>query len=109
MKDVYRIYDNASGKAIADYIVRAGEQVDTNEPLELFHPVETWKRMMVENFSVRNIRETWIREGERLIYSKPSKRSTPISIRSMRASGRSTPASICRISIKSTYRPRCIP
>ena len=33
MKDVYRIYDNASGKAIADYIVRAGEQVDTNEPL----------------------------------------------------------------------------
>ena len=73
MKDVYRIYDNASGKAIADYIVRAGEQVDTNEPLELFHPVETWKRMTIENFSVRNIRETWIREGERLIYSKPLK------------------------------------
>ena len=73
MKDVYRIYDNVSGKAIADYIVRAGEQVDTNEPLELFHPVETWKRMTIENFSVRNIRETWIREGERLIYSKPLK------------------------------------
>ena len=73
MKDVYRIYDNVSGKAIADYIVRAGEQVDTNEPLELFHPVETWKRMTIENFSVRNIRETWIKEGERLIYSKPLK------------------------------------
>ena len=72
-KEVWRIYDGKTGKAIADYIVRAGEEVDTNEPLELFHPVETWKRMTIENFSVRNIRETWIREGERLIYSKPLK------------------------------------
>ena len=66
MKDVFRLYDNASGKAIADYIVRAGEEVDTAKPLELFHPVETWKRMTVENFSVRNIRTTWVKDGKRV-------------------------------------------
>ena len=66
MKDVFRLYDNVSGKAIADYIVRAGEEVDTTKPLELFHPVETWKRMTVENFSVRNIRTTWVKDGKRV-------------------------------------------
>lgn len=73
MKDVYRIYDNASGKAVADYIVRAGEEVDPTQPLELFHPVETWKRMTVTNFSVRNIRAMWIKSGERLLWHKPLK------------------------------------
>ena len=73
MKDVYRIYDNASGKAVADYIVRAGEEVDATQPLELFHPVETWKRMTVTNFSVRNIRAMWIKSGERLLWHKPLK------------------------------------
>ena len=73
MKDVFRLYDNASGKAIADYIVRAGETVDTSKPLELFHPVETWKRMTVENFSVRNIRTAWIVGGKRVMGTKSLK------------------------------------
>ena len=73
MKDVFRLYDNASGKAIADYIVRAGEEVDTSKPLELFHPVETWKRMTIQNFSVRNIRTNWIEGGRRVMEEKSLK------------------------------------
>ena len=66
MKEVYRLYDNGTGKAIADYIARSGETVDENKPLELFHPVEVWKRMTVKNFSVRNLRELLIRGGKRV-------------------------------------------
>lgn len=69
-KDVYRIYDNATGRALADYIVRAGEIVDTLKPLELFHPVETWKRMTVRNFSVRSLREMWMSGGKRVMPTK---------------------------------------
>ncbi len=65
MKEVYRIYDKATGKAVADYIVRAGEEIDENAPLELFHPVERWKRMTVENFTARNLRTPLVLGGER--------------------------------------------
>ncbi len=64
-KSVYRLYDNASGKAIADLITRLGEEIDTERPLEIFHPVETWKRMTITDFSVRDIRVTWMQGGRR--------------------------------------------
>ncbi len=70
-KEVYRIYDRATGKAIADYIVRAGEHIDESAPLELFHPVETWKRMTIENFTARNLRSPLIAGGKRTRTSEP--------------------------------------
>jgi len=63
LKEVYRIYDRATDKAIADYIVRAGEIVDESKPLELVHPVESRKRMTVENFRVRKLLVPFIEEG----------------------------------------------
>ena len=65
MKEVYRIYDKSTDKAIADYIVRAGERIDEGKPLELFHPVETWKRMKAEHFRARNLRVPLILGGRR--------------------------------------------
>ena len=62
-KEVYRIYDEA-GMAAADYIVREGERVDESKPLELFHPVETWKRMTLEHFRARNLRAPLIAGGK---------------------------------------------
>ena len=62
-KAVYRLYDRETGKAIADYIVREGEKVDGSAPLELFHPVETWKRMRVENFLARDLRSPLMQKG----------------------------------------------
>lgn len=69
-KEIYRLYDNATGRAIADYIVRSGETVDTSRPLELFHPVETWKRMTIRNFSARSLRTTWFEGGKRVAERK---------------------------------------
>lgn len=66
MKEVYRIYDAETEKAVADLITRGGEAPDESRPLELFHPVETWKRMTVEKFRARNLRQTWLKGGKRV-------------------------------------------
>ncbi len=71
LKEVYRLYDNQTGKAIADYIVRAGERIDESKPLELVHPSDGWKRMTAKNFSARNLRETLIRSGKRVAPAPP--------------------------------------
>lgn len=66
VKEVYRIYDAATDKAVADYIVRAGEFVDETKPLTIFHPVDTWKRMTIEHFRLRDLREDLFRGGQRV-------------------------------------------
>ena len=43
-KQIYRIYDQASGKVIADYIALCDEVLDPSEDLTIFDPVETWKK-----------------------------------------------------------------
>lgn len=72
-KEVYRIYDNKTGKAIADYIVRADETVDESKPLELFHPTETWKRMTVTDFTARKLRVQMMENGKRVYPVQPLK------------------------------------
>lgn len=62
-KEVYRLYDKKTDKAIADYITLHGETVDEDEALTLYHPVETWKKMTIRNFRVRNLRECVIENG----------------------------------------------
>ena len=71
VKEVLRFYDAATGKAIADYITRAGEKVDAGKPLTLFHPVETWKRMTIRDFTVRSLREDLIKGGRRVAPARP--------------------------------------
>ncbi len=66
VKALYRLYDGKTGKAVADYITRAGETVDGSKPLEIFHPVETWKRMTLKNFTVRDLRVPLVRNGKRV-------------------------------------------
>ncbi len=66
VKEVYRLYDGATDKAIADLIVREGETIDETKPLTIFHPVDTWKRMTIEHFRVRDLREDLFRGGKRL-------------------------------------------
>lgn len=66
LKEVYRLYDRATDKAIADYIVRAGESVDESKPLELVHPVESRKRMTVQNFRARRLLLPFLKDGKRV-------------------------------------------
>lgn len=44
LKNLYRIYDNDTGKAMADYITMADETVDVTDGITLFDPVETLEK-----------------------------------------------------------------
>ena len=43
-KNLFRLYDKESGMAIADLITMREEAVEEEQPLTIFHPLETWKR-----------------------------------------------------------------
>ncbi len=71
LKEMYRLYDKKSGKAIADYITLADEKIDETSPLEIFHPVETWKRMRLTDFTARKLREPLVLGGKRAMPRYP--------------------------------------
>ena len=70
-KKVYRIYEKATGKAVADQICIWDEQIDENKPLELFDPETTWKRKTVDEFYIRPLQQQIFRNGQ-LVYELPS-------------------------------------
>ncbi|MGO1369637.1 nicotinate phosphoribosyltransferase [Senegalia sp. (in: firmicutes)] len=69
-KDLYRLYDKESGKAIADLVTMEGEKVHEDRPYELFNPLYTWKRKKVENFRAEKIL-TKIFDKGKCIYASP--------------------------------------
>ncbi|MEG2685399.1 MAG: nicotinate phosphoribosyltransferase [Erysipelotrichaceae bacterium] len=66
-KKLYRIYDNNSGLAIADYITLADEVIDPKQPLLLFNPRSIWKQTLVENYTIRELQEPIYIKGK-LVY-----------------------------------------
>ncbi len=70
-KKVYRIYENETGKAMADLICVHDEVINEREPLELFDPEATWKRKMVTDFTAKPLL-AHIFAGGKLIYRRPS-------------------------------------
>ena len=69
-KKIYRIYDNESGTAIADLLTVFDETIDEAEPLELFDPIETWKKKEVTNYTARELLVPVFRSGE-CVYKTP--------------------------------------
>ena len=70
-KKVYRLFENATGKAMADYICVHDEQPDFTQPLELFDPEATWKRKTVTDYTVRSLLVPIFKDGE-LVYQIPT-------------------------------------
>ena len=70
-KAVWRIYDDETGKAMADYITLYDEPVETKNGITLFDPVETWKERTFTGCTARNILVPIYEEG-RLVYQNPS-------------------------------------
>ena len=70
-KKTYRIFDNATGKAEADYITVWDESVDESAPLELFDPRATWKRKTYTNFTAKPLQVPVFQGGE-LVYQLPA-------------------------------------
>jgi nicotinate phosphoribosyltransferase len=69
-KNLYRLYDKDNGMAIADLITLHDEKIVEDQPLTLFHPVETWKEHEVENFRAEPLLCPIVIKGE-LVYTFP--------------------------------------
>ena len=63
-KNVYRLYDNETGKAMADLITLADETIDDEQTYELFDPEHTWKRKTIENFTSVSLKEKIFENGK---------------------------------------------
>lgn len=74
-KKVYRIFDNKTGKALADLICVHNEKISDmlNEDgsLELFDPDFTWKRKRVTDFTAKELQVPIFRNGKRVYQSPP--------------------------------------
>ena len=70
-KELYRLYDKDTGKALGDVLCLAGEKIDESEPYEIFDPNAVWKRTTLTNFEVRDLHVPIFREGK-CVYESPS-------------------------------------
>lgn len=70
-KKVVRLYGKDDGMAIADLIALDEEEIDTTKPLRIFHPLQTYKNMVVENFTARELLVPVFVDG-RQVYFSPS-------------------------------------
>lgn len=70
-KQVYRLIDKDSGKAIADVLTLDDEIIDETKPYVLFDPDFTWKRKEIENFVTRKLLVSIFKGGKK-VYEEPS-------------------------------------
>ncbi len=70
-KKVYRYYDRATGKALADEMCLHDETVDTASPHTIFDPAETWKTKTLEDFDARELLVPIFKDGKQ-VYTSPS-------------------------------------
>lgn len=70
-KELWRLFDNNSGKAIADVLTLFGENIDSSDSYEIFDPEHTWKRKTVKNFTAVKLRKQIFKEGKQC-YDLPS-------------------------------------
>lgn len=74
-KKVYRLFENKSGKAIADQLCVYDETIDQTKELEIFDPEATWKRKTITDFTAKEIMVP-IFIGGKKVYDVPSIRET---------------------------------
>lgn len=70
-KKVWRLFDNETGKALADVLCVHDEVIDPSQPYTLFHPVYTWKKKIVTNFTAKPLLVQLCDKG-RQVYQSPS-------------------------------------
>ena len=70
VKQLYRFYDRRSGKALADLLALDEEDFSSGEPLEIFDPENTWKRMTLCDYRMRQLLVPVFENGE-LVYESP--------------------------------------
>ncbi len=72
-KQVWRLFDKESGKAIADVLTTKDETIDESKPYELFDPEYTWKKKTITNFTAKKLLVKIFDKGT-CVYKSPSLR-----------------------------------
>ncbi len=70
-KQVYRLYERGTDKAIADVITLHDEEIDSTEPYEIFDPEHEWKRKKITDFRAEKLLVKIFDKGK-LVYAPPS-------------------------------------
>lgn len=70
-KELYRLYDNKTGKAIADLLTLENEVLDATKSYTLFDPNSIWKRKRIEDFTARKLLIPIFEKGK-CVYTSPS-------------------------------------
>jgi len=72
IKNVYRVYDNKTGMAEADFIyLRSEGDYDTTKPLKLTHQFDRWKSITFEDYTLKKLQQDII-IGGKLVYKLPT-------------------------------------
>ncbi|MDD6098836.1 MAG: nicotinate phosphoribosyltransferase [Oscillospiraceae bacterium] len=69
-KELWRLFDNSSGKAVADVIALAGEIIDSSEPYTIFDPEQPYKKTVLTDFTAKKLRVQLFCKG-RCVYKSP--------------------------------------
>ena len=69
-KQLYRLYDKSTNKAIADVLTLHDEIIDESGPYEIFHPLFTWKRKVLTNFYAKPMLTQIFKDGQ-CVYESP--------------------------------------
>jgi len=71
-KTVFRIIDKETGKLKADLISLADEVYDTSKDLEIFHPIDTWKRSTLAggSYDIKELLIPIFKKGQ-CVYTSP--------------------------------------
>lgn len=70
-KQIYRLFDKETHKAIGDVVTEHNEVIDDSRPYEIFHPLFTWKRKTIENFYAKKLLVQIFENGNQ-VYESPS-------------------------------------
>ncbi len=72
-KTVFRIIDKSTGKIKADLIALADEVYDSSKDLEIFHPIDTWKRSILKGgtYDIEELLVPVFKKGQ-CVYQSPT-------------------------------------
>ena len=70
-KTLWRLFDNESGKAIADVLTLHDEIIDDSQPYEIFDPIHTYKRKLLTDFTAKKLQVPIFIQGE-CVYESPA-------------------------------------
>lgn len=69
-KNLYRLFDNETGKVVADVITLHDEEAPSGDGYEIFDPNAVWKRKRLKNFTAKELRVRLFEKGK-CVYESP--------------------------------------